>query len=101
VCVIVVMATVDSGSRRTFSVPYKKVGACGFTLCDGASTQFGARDFMYIGPKWNRQRAEAASQNITSALPNNNFVIAHADISISARILCQVISLGHKSLCFY
>jgi hypothetical protein len=47
------------------------------------------------------EQAEAASQNETSALPNNNFVIVRLVIPISARILCQIIPLVHKSLCFY
>ena len=47
------------------------------------------------------EQAEAASRNETHALPDNNFVIARLVISISARILCHIISLVHKSLCFY
>jgi len=36
------------------------------------------------------EQAEAASQNESSALPNNNFVIARLVIPISASILCQL-----------
>lgn len=69
------------------------------TFCDGASTQFDARNFMHVY-RSEMEQAEAASRNETRALPNNNFVIARLVISIGARILCHIISLVHKSLCF-
>jgi len=47
------------------------------------------------------EHAEATSRNETRALPENNFVIARLVISFSARILCHIISLVLKSLCFY
>jgi hypothetical protein len=47
------------------------------------------------------EHAEATSRNETRALPENNFVIARLVISFSARILCNIISLVLKSLCFY
>jgi len=90
VYVIVVMTTVDLGvSPHLVRAIQENWGLRFHVMWRGVNLVWCKKLHVY---RSEMEQTEAASQNETSALPNNNFVIARSVIPISARILCQIIS---------